>query len=108
MTFRGRTPVIFLAVFVLFYASRAWADMIEEPFKEICTKLASLDKQTQAKKIDDPKWREKSRLFRDVLKKLVTASPQSIWADDAQFLVAMLSSVDKTDISEKESFLKKY
>ncbi len=80
----------------------------ESVFKSVAQKIAALDQKAIKAGKTGPDWAEKSQKYRKSLKAIVKADPKSKWADDAQYLVGVLSEADKLDIPEKEFFLKTF
>ncbi len=80
----------------------------ESVFKSVAQKIAALDQKAIKAGKAGPDWAEKSQKYRKSLKAIVKATPKSKWADDAQYLVGVLSEADKLDIPEKEFFLQTY
>ncbi len=80
----------------------------ESVFKSVAQKLATLDQKAIKAGKAGPEWAEQSQKYRKSLKAIVKADRTSVWADDAQYLVGVLSEVDKLDIPEKEYFLKMF
>lgn len=117
-----KVPVWAISILLIFSAIPSYADKAavakkntstkpastESTFKAVAQKIAALDQKAIKAGKAGPDWAEKSQAYRKSLKKLVKADPKSEWADDAQYLVGVLSEADKLDIPEKENFLLTY
>ena len=91
------------------YAETATAPTpIETTFKSIASKIAAMDQKAIKAGKAGADWTERSQVYRKSLKALIKTDPTSIWSDDAQYLVGVLSEAGKMDIPEKEYFLKTY
>ncbi len=101
-----------LSVFLLFLfaASPAWCetpDAALENFKTLGERIIDLDKRGN-EGISEEMFYLESRKIRDALKKLAAENPQSVWADDAQYLVSMLMpDVERASI-ERETLVRLY
>ena len=88
--------LLFLIFFVfLFVINCVLADDIELDFKVICKEInkkqvAFLDSQKDAS--SSKKWSTAAEKWRVRLDRLIAKQPDSIWADDAQYLKARLSN----------------
>ncbi len=80
----------------------------ESVFKSVAQKIAALDQKAIKAGKTGPDWAEQSQKYRKSLKAIVKVDPKSVWADDAQYLVGVLSEADRLDIPEKEFFLKSF
>lgn len=79
-------------------------DPAEAAFKNIGENIVSLDKRGE--KMADELFYLESRKFREGLKKIAAENAASVWADDAQYLVAQLMPDVERAYKEREILLK--
>lgn len=113
--------ILFSALFVLGLFHNTYADEIEQKFKDVCVALAKESSRTISptgkdnavsdKEIEETFTRQR-KLFKEwqeELRGLIKTSPQSIWADDAQYIISALSIEDpKQNAIELELVLSNY
>ncbi|MEI8349905.1 MAG: hypothetical protein WCI77_07105 [Candidatus Omnitrophota bacterium] len=113
MNRRWRGLIIFVSLFFL-NVCNLYADEMESKFKDIITQIAA-DLQVESS-VGKGLEKEKGAAIENnlvecqsKLKSLIKTNPQSIWADDAQYVIAILSATNpKQEALELEYLLKEY
>lgn len=108
--------ILFLSVFL----HKTYADEIEGRFKDVSSQIAKEFTQaspagketTVSDKEREDIFARQARLFKEwqeELRSLIKADPQSIWAEDAQYIIATLNAGNpKQETIELECLLKEY
>lgn len=106
--------IIFFVLLLSFNNYSAYADEMEISFKDICVRMAQvwggIPEETSIIANSDLVGFESHLIeWRSVLRQLITTNPESIWADDAQYIIAALNAGNfRQEMLEYEYLLKNY